>query len=198
MSKNYLNGRCKMFFEKIENLSELERNNKWRIITDHLYDNWQSDKLNSNKILRVGAECWYILSEWEFLKINTNELTQGYVKEKLIEVTNFAIENFSTDAKVLSIFGYMISIFPFYFYNDNDTSNNTYLQFEKMGKAMLKKAYELNNSNEIYELLYFNSLKEPSKDFEAKKQTLQNKVSTYFSNETEVERYFNEILTNGI
>jgi len=184
-----------MFFKKVENLEKYENSNDWGKAINLLYNNWEEDKDNPDKLLRLATECWYVLTEWEFLTINKVELNKEFVKQKLIKTYSDVNLKFSNNDKVLVMFGYMISLFPFYFYDSNDVTEETFLKYENIGKEMLKKAFEINSTDYINKLLYLGSSNQISKDLNTTKKDFKQVVDSYFSQNTEIERYFTEVLT---
>lgn len=69
-------------------------------------------------------------------------------KELELELSN-GLNKYSQLAEFNFITGYAISIFPYEF--------GDYKELEIKGKQMLKKAFEMNKSNPIYEMVYLGS-----------------------------------------
>ena len=74
-----------MVFIEIQNLQKLEKEGKWEQVVSLLENKWYQDKNNIDIMLRLASECWYIMSNWEFLGLNNSDLEFDNVQSILIE-----------------------------------------------------------------------------------------------------------------
>ena len=185
-----------MVFIEIQNLSELEKEKKWKQAIYLLKNKWNENKDDVEVILRLATECWYLMSNWEFLCLDNSDLEFQDVQNTLIETYNYFIKHCKNDNKGLAIFGYMISLFPNYFYTDKDNNGKLFLQYENIGKDMLKSAYENEPKNILYKTLYLGTTNCPNKTIDDAKHELNKIIQNLYPQNTEIEEYFKEILQN--
>lgn len=182
-----------MVFIEIQKLEELEKEHKWEQIILLLQNKWLEDKDNSDILLRLASECWYIMSNWDCLNLDASCLEFDNIQAILIETYNYFL-NHTTNNKCLAIFGYMMSLFPNYFYADYDKDGKIFLQYENQGKYILKLAHSNEPENIFYTVLYLGTTNDLNKSIVAK-EDLNSIVQQLFPQNTEVEKYFKEILT---
>lgn len=182
-----------MFIE-IQNLQELEKEHKWKEAISLLQNKWYQDKNNIDIMLRLASECWYIMSNWNFLDLDNSDLDFDNVQNILIATYNYFSKICTNNSKGLAIFGYMISLFPNYFYTDYDKNGKIFLQYENQGKNMLKLAYTNEPENKLYKALYLGTINGLDKFTDVKKD-LNNIIHQLFPQNTEIEEYFKEVLT---
>ena len=115
-----------MVFIEIQNLYKLEKEHKWKQIISLLQNKWYHDKNNIDIMLRLASECWYIMSNWDLLDLNNSDLDFDNVQSLLIETYDYFSKNCTLNNKALAIFGYMISLFPNYFYTDYDKNGKIF------------------------------------------------------------------------
>ncbi len=183
-----------MFFIEVEKLESFEKNNKWKNAVDLLYDNWKAEEGNADKLIRCLSECWYLLSEGKFLDVDYDDKFESIIKTRLLETYNYASVYFSENDKVLAVIGYMMSLFPNHFYRD-DMPDETYLEYEKLGKEMLRYAAEINKEDKLIQVLYLGAINDNEKSLKVAKKNLSKIIDIYFSDKTEIERYFKEVST---
>ena len=180
------------YFIEVEGLYELEIQEKWEEARELLYKMWENDKLNSKKLIRLLFECWYVLAEWNC--INTSSISRKALQDTLIECTDFGIQNFMDDVHFLCVAGYMISLFPYLFYNHGD--GDFYTELEQKGLGMLRKACELNPNDRIAMALNLGfklDLKEG--EYNEVIRPLSNELAKLFPRKTAIETYFKNALT---
>ena len=176
---------------EIEKLSELEQKHQWNDAVILLQNLWNKNRNNEDLLLRLATECWYLITNWDLLDLEHANLRFEDIQSILIETYNFLIEHHSGSNKIIAIFGYMISLFPNYFYTDFDQNGKLFLQFEKIGKEMLHQAY-LNGAQPLYEILYLGSIHKVKAN--SSEQALKLNVRELFPGDTAVEQYFREVL----
>ena len=184
-----------MVFIEIKNLQKLEKEHKWKQVISLLQNKWFQDKNNIDIMLRLASECWYIMSNWHFLNLDNSELDFDNIQNILIETYNYFSKNHTNNNKCLAMFGYMISLFPNYFYKDYDKNGRIFLQFQNQGKDMLQLAYTNEPENKLYKALYLGTYNNSSKLIEDTKQELNDILQHLFPNNTEIEEYFKEVLS---
>lgn len=185
-----------MIFIEIQNLHQLEKEHRWEEAISLLKNKWYENKDNFDVMLRLATECWYILSNWDFLDLDKSDLEFENVQFLLIETYNHFRKYCKDYNKGLAIFGYMISLFPNYFYMDKDCDERMFLIYEKIGKDMLKLAYINEQSNKLYKTLYMGS--ENSKKYEKAKRDIRVNLKELFPKNSEVEQYFKEVLSSEL
>ena len=180
-------------FLVVQGLLELEKAEKWDQAKTLLYNLWYSDKGNVDKLCRVIAECWFVLTEWNCC-IQNSTLSFASFKETLIEVMQYGIKHFPSDANFLCMSGYMISLFPDFFYRDN--SDEQYSKWEQKGNDMLRLATHIAPNNLICKILYLGTQPNALKEYLKAKIELAPRINSIFSGHTAVEDYFKDILSN--
>lgn len=184
-----------MVFIEIKNLQRLEKEHKWEQAISLLKNKWCQDKNNTDIMLRLASECWYVMSNWDFLDLDNSNLEFDNIQSILIETYNDFLKSHTTNNKALAIFGYMVSLFPNYFYTDYDKSGKMFLQYENKGKDMLKLAYANEPENKLYKALYLGTNNNLDKAIIEAKKDLNNIIQQLFPQNTEIEEYFKEVLT---
>lgn len=88
-----------------------------------------------------------------------------------------------------------MSLFPNYFYTAYDKNGEIFLKYENIGKDMLKSAYRNEPENMFYKALYLGATSKSSKLIESTKKELRYILPNLFPNNTEIEKYFREVLS---
>lgn len=185
-----------MFIE-IEGLYELEKAKKWGQAIALLNKKWCENKENADILLRLATESWYIMSNWEVLDLNNSEVNFEDVQKILMQTYNYFMQNHINNNKCLAMFGYMVNLFPNYFYADYDKNGELFLMYEKKGKDMINLAYKNEPQNTLFRLLYLRiGNKKLGKNESALNSDFKNAIQKLFPQNTEVEEYFREVLTN--
>ncbi|WP_366296436.1 hypothetical protein [Paenibacillus sp. AN1007] len=109
---------------------------------------WDRGKRDLDTCLNLGFLSWYLSVESgnPFITQGLNENDYEMIESTLKEVSEEGIRKFSRNTKFLLIFGYMITLFPHHF--------GDYEHWESVGKNMLSKAYELEPSDPIIEMIF--------------------------------------------
>ena len=176
------------YFIEVDGLEDLEKQEKWEEARSLLDDEWKDDKLNSDKLLRLLSECWYVLSLWDCC-INTEKLSSQAFQDTLIECMNFGLSNFGNAPRFLCVAGYMASILPYLFYNSG--SGDLFVEWEQKGIEMLRKSSDLDPNDLVAKTLYLGTSAHSSEYAEAEK-CLSSQLSRLFPNETAIEMYFKD------
>ena len=119
------------------------------------------------------------MANWNFLNLDNSDLNFDSTQLILIETYDYFSKNCVTDNKGLAIFGYMVSLFPNYFYTDYDKNGKMFLQYENKGKNMLKLAYTNESTNKLYKALYLGTNNDLDKVVDAKKD-LNNIIGSLY------------------
>jgi len=169
-------------------LEVLEQNEEWDKARELLYNEWNTDKSDLEKLLRVGTECWYVLTYWE--RIKSDGLCREMFSITLTEMKNCGDIRFRTSDSFLWVFGYMISLFPYWF---NDFDGDIY-RWEDHGKCMIRQAVQLQPENIIAKML---CLVEGSAEYERACVGVRDILSDYFPGNSAIEKYFKEVLNRN-
>jgi hypothetical protein len=139
----------------------------------------------------ANFESWkyYFFFLWSMLE-DVNGLFKKDIdlRAELKSELNNGLKKYSELAEFNFIVGYTISIFPYEF--------GDYEEFEIKGKEMLKKAFELEQSNPIYKMVYLGS-----KILNEKEQSLYKKacdeskliLKTKHSGKGLLNEYYNQV-----
>ena len=92
-----------------------EKHGKWHEAIQIAYRNWKSDPLDSNVLLCVISEIWYVLTFYIDRLVPLESVSREDLQEKLDETSKFAIENFAESAEVNVLLGYYIDVMPYMF-----------------------------------------------------------------------------------
>ncbi|MFT3950858.1 MAG: hypothetical protein QM689_02680 [Oscillospiraceae bacterium] len=174
-------------------MKQFEDNGDWESARQLLYALWQLDKSNIDLLNRLIAECWLVMSDWDCC-INTDGLEYSNFQSNLIEATAYGLNHFYENIWFLCLTGYMISLFPHFFYEDNN--DGLYLFWEDNGKSMLKRSYDISQ-DDLTNILYLGSTDKIIK-YKSKKKDFVLKCEAYFQGDTAIELYFRDVLLINI
>ena len=161
----------------------LESQEKWNEARSLLIKNWQENPQDLKVNIRLGFFCWYLLVEDVPLGVKNVDLDE--LTAILVQVTNFGLANFEDCEDFLWIFGWMISLFPYYF--------GDYEDWEEKGKSMLKGAHELSPDDPIYRYSYIGSLHSSEAELKNEFQQLQVVLEDRFQGKGLLSEYFKDI-----
>jgi len=180
------------FFLKIECLDEIEHQHKWELAVETLYNLWHEDMGNVSKLCRLISECWIILSKSESEFVLSTESFKS-IKEKLINCTNRGLNSFSKEPSFLWLCGYMMTLFPYLFYDDS--KDDLYSSVEKIGGELLCRAKTLEPENYLYKVSYL-GVGEFNDEYVRTRKKLQKVLNDIFPDNTMIEEYFREVFSN--
>lgn len=178
-----------MIFTKNEQLKSLEMNQEWDNAINLLKTESILNPDNTNNKLRFICECWYVLSEWEF--INNKNLDYQSIQSELVNAYNNISLNNDMKSNEMAILGYIISMNPDLFMTEQN--DDLYLALERQGKALLESAYNLDKNNPFTKTLFLGSQKSNKKYIKAKEE-LSTILPSLFSDDSAIEKYFIEVL----
>lgn len=166
-----------------QEVDTLESQERWNEAKSLLIKHWRQNPNDLKVIIRLGFFCWYVLVEEGPLGIKDVDFDE--LETVLNEVTHFGLANFMTNEDFLWCFGYMISLFPYYF--------GDYDYWEEKGILMLKRAYELCPDEPVYRYSYFSSL--PNNDGKLKDEfyQVQAVLEDRFQGEGVLSEYFKSV-----
>ncbi len=182
------------YFAEVDGLEDLEKQEKWEEARLLLDDEWKDDKLNSDKLLRLLSECWYVLSLWDCC-INTEKLSYQAFQDTLIECMSFGLSNFGNAPRFLCVAGYMASILPYLFYKSG--SGDLFAEWEQKGIEMLRKSTLLDPNDLLAKTLNLGTSAHSSEyasEYAEAKKRLSSQLSSLFPSETAIELYYKDIL----
>lgn len=189
----------KVIFKTVDNLSTLEEKNEWNRARELLYDLWQAQKYDVGINFRLISECWIVLSD-HGCTIELDDETYELFLRTLNTATTFWINNYDCIEIYSSMLGEMITLFPEFFYNDENDDIN-YPIWNGIGNNLITTSYEKYSNNEIVCMIYFGSFGVNSKfhqKYEEMRELVASHINDYFTYDTEIERYFIEVWTKKL
>lgn len=179
------------YFIDVEGLIDLERQGKWEEARTLLYNLWENDRLNSDKLIRLLSECWYVLSLWDCC-IDTENLSYQVFKDTIVKCSKHGLLKFNDNPRFLCMIGYMSSMLPYLFYEGNVDS--LYTEWEQKGKEMLELSTVLSCDDLVSKVLSL-GLKGATGEYLESAAKLLTTLNDYFPGETAIELYFRDVLT---
>ena len=161
----------------------LESEGKWNESKSLLIKNWNQNPSDLKTVIRLGFFCWYILAEEGPLGIQDVDFDE--LETVLRQVTDFGLANFMTNEDFLWCFGYMISLFPYYF--------GDYEYWEEKGIPMMKRAYELCPDEPVYKYSYLGSIPYPKGKRKDEFQQVHAVLEDRFQGEGILSEYFKSV-----
>lgn len=161
----------------------LESQGKWNEAKKLLINHWSLNRSNLKTVIRLGFFCWYVLVEEGPMGITGVDFDE--IETTLRQVTDYGLDNFMNNEDFLWSFGYMISMFPYYF--------GDYEYWEEKGKAMLKKAHELCPEEPVYRYSYLGSFPNPYNEHKVEFEQLQAVLEERFQGEGVLSGYFKSV-----
>ncbi|ANF97853.1 hypothetical protein [Paenibacillus bovis] len=147
---------------------------------------WGKGNRDLSVCLNLGFISWYLSVESgnTFITQGLNDTDYEMIELTLTEVTEEGIRNFSAEMQFLLIFGYMITLFPNHF--------GDYEHWKSIGKNMLSKAYEVEPSDPIIEMVY---LADNMRSEGYRNVCLRAKgyIKTRFKNKGLMDQYFQDV-----
>jgi len=161
----------------------LESQERWDEAKSLLLKYWRETPTDLKVSIRLGFFCWYILVEQGPLGIKDIDFSE--LENVLREVTQIGLDHFMTNEDFLWCFGYMISLFPYYF--------GDYEYWEDKGLSMLKQAYELCPDEPVYRYSYFGSFPHIDKKSKDELHLVQAILDDRFQGEGILSEYFKSV-----
>lgn len=130
--------------QNLEQIFELETAEKY----NEAYSEYQ--KLISENDVDFETWKYYYFFLWSMIEDVNGQFKKGIdLRTELESELKNGLNKYSELAEFNFIAGYMVSIFPYEF--------GDYEELEIKGKEMLKKAFEMEQSNPIYKMVYLGS-----------------------------------------
>lgn len=164
-------------------LDNLENKERWNEAKSLLIKNWRQNPNDLKGMIRLGFFCWYVLVEEVPLGIKEVDLDE--LEGVLNEVTHYGLAHFMTNEDFLWCFGYMISLFPYYF--------GDYEYWEEKGISMLKHAYELCPDEPVYTYSYLGSIHNTDEKRKVACDQVQAVLKDRFHGEGLLSEYFKSV-----
>jgi hypothetical protein len=139
-----------------EEADRLESKRKWQEAKNFMYGEWKKDPYNVTKIVRLGFLCWILTVEPISEEINHDEYASLFS-----ELVDFGLEHLDHDADFLWTFGYMISLFPEFFWAVEE-----YETWENKGRDLIQRAHRSRPDDPIIKLIYLGSKDHEHRDDE--------------------------------
>lgn len=177
-------------FKKIEKLVQLEENEDWQGAVNELYCDWLANPNDADILIRLIAECWYVMMLWDCC-MPTEILDYAVFRKYMYEAITHGNIIHSTLPAYLSILGYMMVQTPYLFVeNNNDEATR---QTEKEGYDMLQRAVGISPSNVLCQLLLSGFSSDRSKHHKLQQRYVAelNHISW---DATAVSQYFHHII----
>lgn len=185
MGKNEMN----KFFYGDDVLVNYEHNGEWEKSVEHLRNIWLNNSQEKSVLLRLAAQCWYVLTFWD-CDIPKENLVQDIFKKNFQMVYENVVKNWNTDADCLLIFGYFMCVNQFCF----DFLDEDIMSIEKKGSLWISEAYLINSENILAKLMYLMEKKNALK-CKLYKRKIRKQIQVIFGGNSLVEHYFLEICT---
>lgn len=141
------------------NVLKLEKENRWKTISDAIFKQWQDHPDDLNCLLCAGTQLWYTLLEMDYIKNspvlheNTEFDSEQQLQNNLMEVTRYGFTNYGDNAIFNAYFGYMISVMPYYFID----YNGDYAGWKAKGIGMMRRSYKLSPNNPFTRAMFYES-----------------------------------------
>ena len=160
-----------------------EKNTPWYEIVEYLANRWRNNKNNLQYLLRLGIQCWGYLVFFD-LESQNSESQLFYKSESyLSETLRYGLSCYNNDIIFLCLYGYLISLFPYYFSLTGD-----YDVDQQFGMNLIYKAHKIKP----YDLLTVYLAKDSQMGIQTKHQIKQN-ISILFPGNSEMDRYFKSV-----
>lgn len=164
-------------------IDALKSQEKWNEAKEYLIKSWRQDPQEVKGAIRLGFFCWYALVNEENLGIKDIDFVE--LETMLKEVTQFGLTHFMEYEDFLWCFGYMISLFPYYF--------GDYEIWEEKSISMLKNAYELSPEDPVYRYSYLASFPNTVTQLKGEFHQLQAVLEDRFQGEGLLSQYFKDV-----
>ena len=173
----------------VDGLSELEKSGNYEAAWSMLHEEWTQDTTNCGLLIRLIAECWYLLAF-----SNSTPIIAPFdrVQAELLTCYAYGKEHFEDNPRYLSVVGYLMEMLPHFFVSKKD--KRTYEMCEQLGGEMLEKAVRLDPTDLVAKVLWLGFLNLTDERAVAASQ-LAPHLAELFPDETEVDQYFADILS---
>ena len=171
------------------NLEKIEQDENWGDICKYLYERWASEKTNQQFLLRLGTECWYILTFWERIPHEKNPYPRDFFSGLLTGSKLFGFDELDDDPTFLCLYAYMIKLFPYWF----DDFNCDFDKTDSDVHQMLKKAHVIEPASSVPVYLMGCLLNEDTNEYRQSKVCIREKINCLFPGSSLVDIYFKNV-----
>ncbi|KUP24602.1 hypothetical protein [Paenibacillus sp. DMB5] len=161
----------------------LESQGKWNEAKELLINHWSLNP-DVKATIRLGFFCWYLLVEDGPLELGIDIDFNG-LESFLHQVTAFGLANFMDKEDFLWCFGYIITLFPYFF--------GEYELWEEKGKELLKEAHKLDPDEPVYKYSYLWSLPISRDKNDGEFEEVRAVLEERFQGEGVLSRYFKSV-----
>ena len=181
--------KMKMFFFD-KTLYRYEQSEQWDRCLIYLKDMTLLYPKNKTIFFSLAAYSWYVLTFWDIC-MPVNEMKRHDFELMLSETYMKAQHLFWEDSNCLWMFGYFMrtNFLDFAFISAD------FRDVIEEGDALIKKAYLLERSNKLAEMMYYEIENRKSEYNRVKKEVIE-RISDYFPNKSEIDNYFTEVFTS--
>lgn len=166
---------------------EYEDCGDWINARSYMYKEWTNDKYNIKKLLRLSFLCWIVVVDVGYL-VDEEKIEKKDFEKTLKEVFNFALKFFRNNTDFLWVYGYMISITPSLFGEEN--------MFEKVGKQWTYEAYLKEPEDPVIKGIFLEGVDPKSRDRLGYKQVCREIIpilDTNFRGNGYMQKYFRSL-----
>lgn len=178
-----------MILYRDKHIIDYEYSGRWMENVKYLLELWEANQKNEALFLKLSTTCWYSLT-LDGVEVSLNDFDKEEISATLRNCFQFFQLFLCENDTCQWIFGYMMETRPDLFF----VCELSYENAEKMGRLLIKKS-ELQG-NILAKLL--NGKKHLTNIFPVQKASLKKHICECFDEATEVDKYFNEILTMSI
>lgn len=161
----------------------LESQGKWNEAKELLTKQWSLNP-DVKATIHLVFFCWYLLVEDGPLGLDADIDFNG-LESLLHQVTAVGLANFMDKEDFLWNFGYIITLFPYYF--------GEYELWEEKGEELLKKAHMRNPDEPVYKYSYLWSLPISRDKNDDEFEELRAVLEEQFQGEGVLSRYFKSV-----
>ena len=174
------------YLEKDIELEKLEkRETPWYEIIDYLALRWRNHPNNLQYLLRLGTQCWGELVFSDLEQQNRESSLYSKSEKYLSETLQYGLHRHNDHFVFLCLYGYLISLFPYYFALTGDYDRDC-----QFGKDMINKAYKLQ-PDDILSSYLASDVHSPAHN-QAEKNLKQN-LFFLFPGNSEMDIYFRSV-----
>lgn len=167
---------------RLENILDLEEQEKFEEAF-HEYESLDLKEFDNWK--HYYFFLWYLIVEDYPLGVAELVKERNFL-EKINTISDYGFEYYEDLPEFQFIVGYTMGVMAFLFGDDIERENE--------GKDLLKKAYNENPENLVYEIAYNGSLAQPPNNYKERCLLAQETVKSQFSGTGLLNRYFGSVL----
>ena len=181
-----------MILKYSKEVLELVHQKKWVDAAYRLMWEWHANRNDLDAILRYGCALWWLLTyDYTYVELSKDRAIDQFIRlgfeGHLSTVAELGFLNHKEDPRFQAIFGWLISIHPFYFFSIG--IGDTCDEVESVGMQMIKSAYEANPNDPFYKSMYTVGIADYEAHRSARNQ-MASKQEYYFEDDDFVGTYF--------